>query len=103
MKDNKDIFSNDSMMDDYMQSSFDDFFGSDDGLILKPKNEPDDLFKAIDEAFGRSSEPESAEETKETAEEVKKVIGAYKEGISGNTPRGVFDKITRGHFYRGAE
>ncbi len=70
MKDNKDIFSNDSMMDDYMQSSFDDFFGSDDGLILKPKNEPDDLFKAIDEAFGGSSEPESAEETKETAEEV---------------------------------
>ena len=41
--------------------------------------------------------------TTETHAEVKKVIAAYKEGISGNTPRGVFDKITRGHFYRGAE
>lgn len=41
--------------------------------------------------------------TTETPREVKKVINAYKEGLSGNTPRGVFDKITRGHFYRGAE
>ena len=41
--------------------------------------------------------------TTETPQEVKKVINAYKEGLSHNTPRGVFDKITRGHFYRGAE
>lgn len=41
--------------------------------------------------------------TTETATEVKKVIDSYKEGLSGVTPKGVFDKITRGHFYRGAE
>ena len=41
--------------------------------------------------------------TTETADEVKKVINAYKCGLSGNIPKGVFDKITRGHFYRGAE
>lgn len=41
--------------------------------------------------------------TTETPDEVKKVICAYKEGLSGKTPKGVFDRITRGHFYRGAE
>ncbi len=41
--------------------------------------------------------------TTETAQEVKAVILAYKDGLSGKTPKGVFDKITRGHFYRGAE
>ena len=41
--------------------------------------------------------------TTETPDEVKKVIKAYKEGLSGTVPKGVFDKITRGHFYRGAE
>ena len=41
--------------------------------------------------------------TTETAEEVKKIISAYETALSGNTPKGVFDKITRGHFYRGAE
>lgn len=41
--------------------------------------------------------------TTETASEVKAVISAYEEGLSGKTPKGVFDKITRGHFYRGAE
>lgn len=41
--------------------------------------------------------------TTESAQEVKKVISAYKDGMSGITPKGVFDKITRGHFYRGAE
>ena len=41
--------------------------------------------------------------TTETATEVRKVINAYKEGLSGIVPKGVFDKITRGHFYRGAE
>lgn len=41
--------------------------------------------------------------TTETPEEVKKVINAYETALSGNTPKGVFDRITRGHFYRGAE
>ena len=41
--------------------------------------------------------------TTETAQEVKKVISAYKDALSGKTPKGIFDKITRGHFYRGAE
>ena len=41
--------------------------------------------------------------TTETPDEVKRVINAYKEGLSGKTPKGVFDRITRGHFYRGAE
>jgi len=41
--------------------------------------------------------------TTETADEVKKVIKAYETALSGNTPKGIFDKITRGHFYRGAE
>lgn len=41
--------------------------------------------------------------TTESTTEVKKVIAAYKQALSGATPKGVFDKITRGHFYRGAE
>lgn len=41
--------------------------------------------------------------TTETAEEVKKVIIAYEEALSGNTPKGNPSKITRGHFYRGTE
>lgn len=41
--------------------------------------------------------------TTETPDEVKKVIKAYQDGLSGTVPKGVFDKITRGHFYRGAE
>lgn len=41
--------------------------------------------------------------TTESAQEVKKVINAYKDAMTGVTPKGVFDKITRGHFYRGAE
>ena len=41
--------------------------------------------------------------TTESHNEVKKVINAYKDAMAGITPKGVFDKITRGHFYRGAE
>ncbi len=41
--------------------------------------------------------------TTETADETKKIINAYKEALLGKTPSGIFKKITRGHFYRGAE
>lgn len=41
--------------------------------------------------------------TIETKEETKRVIKAYQEALEGNAPHGVFDKITRGHFYRGVE
>lgn len=41
--------------------------------------------------------------TTESAQEVKQVINAYKDAMAGITPKGVFDKITRGHFYRGVE
>ena len=41
--------------------------------------------------------------TTETKEEVKSVIEAYKKALSGEVPKKVFDKITRGHFYRGVE
>ena len=41
--------------------------------------------------------------TTETGDEVKKVLSAYQAGLMGKAPRGVFDKITRGHFYRGVE
>ena len=41
--------------------------------------------------------------TTENATLTKKVIDAYKDALSGKTPNNVFDKITRGHFYRGAE
>lgn len=41
--------------------------------------------------------------TTETGDRCKQVIAAYKAGLSGKVPRKVFDKITRGHFYRGVE
>lgn len=41
--------------------------------------------------------------TTESADETKKVIKAYKDALLGKTPQGIFNKITRGHFYRGAE
>ena len=41
--------------------------------------------------------------TTETGDEVKKVLSAYQAGLMGKAPRSVFDKITRGHFYRGVE
>ncbi len=41
--------------------------------------------------------------TTETGEECKKVIRAYKDALNGKKPEKVFDKITRGHFYRGVE
>ncbi len=41
--------------------------------------------------------------TTETGEELKQVVAAYKAGLNGRVPRKVFDKITRGHFYRGVE
>ncbi len=41
----------------FEQSSFDDFFGSDDGLILKPESNDVDLFASIDKAFGVSEKP----------------------------------------------
>ncbi len=41
--------------------------------------------------------------TTETPTETKQVIAAYIDAISGKTPNGVFDRITRGHFYRGVE
>lgn len=41
--------------------------------------------------------------TTETKDETKKVIKAYKDAISGKIPNAVFDRITRGHFYRGVE
>ncbi len=41
--------------------------------------------------------------TTETKEEVAKVVAAYKVCLEGKASPGVFKKITRGHFYRGAE
>ncbi len=41
--------------------------------------------------------------TTETKEETKKVITAYKEALSGGQPKSIFERITRGHFYRGME
>ncbi len=41
--------------------------------------------------------------TIESKEVTKKVIDAYKSALLGKTPNGIFNKITRGHFYRGAE
>ena len=41
--------------------------------------------------------------TTETLDEVTKIIKAYETALSGDTPKGVFDRITRGHFYRGVE
>ncbi len=41
--------------------------------------------------------------TTESHNEVKKVINAYRTAMAGDVPKGIFDKITRGHFYRGAE
>lgn len=39
----------------------------------------------------------------ETGEACQQIIAAYQSGLNGTTPRKVFDKITRGHFYRGVE
>ncbi len=41
--------------------------------------------------------------TTESYDECRHVIAAYQAGLSGKTPHKVFDKITRGHFYRGVE
>ena len=41
--------------------------------------------------------------TTENADLTKKVIDAYKCALLGKTPNGILSKITRGHFYRGAE
>jgi putative protease len=41
--------------------------------------------------------------TTETYAECQKVIKAYRTGIEKGVPHGVFEKITRGHFYRGVE
>ena len=41
--------------------------------------------------------------TTESGAETKKVIAAYQAAMRGEIPTGVFDKITRGHFYRGVE
>ncbi len=41
--------------------------------------------------------------TTETKEEVKSVTEAYKKAMSGEAPKKVSGKITRGHFYRGVE
>lgn len=41
--------------------------------------------------------------TTETGDEVRQVLAAYKAGLNGLEPPRVFDKITRGHFYRGVE
>lgn len=41
--------------------------------------------------------------TIETKEETARVIKAYQQALEGKTPSAVFDKITRGHFYRGVE
>lgn len=41
--------------------------------------------------------------TTETGDETKKVIRAYRDALSGKTPSAVFERITRGHFYRGVE
>ena len=41
--------------------------------------------------------------TTESGEETAEVIRAYKKALSGDVPGGVFDRITRGHFYRGVE
>ncbi|MBR4874233.1 MAG: U32 family peptidase [Clostridia bacterium] len=41
--------------------------------------------------------------TTESYDECKNIILAYKSGLSGKPPKKVFDKITRGHFYRGVE
>ncbi len=41
--------------------------------------------------------------TIESGEETKKVIAAYQKALAGEVPESVFDKITRGHFYRGVE
>ncbi len=41
--------------------------------------------------------------TIETKEETARVIKAYQQAMEGKMPPAVFDKITRGHFYRGVE
>ncbi len=41
--------------------------------------------------------------TTENPQTTKAVINAYKRALLGKIPEGVFDKITRGHFYRGVE
>lgn len=41
--------------------------------------------------------------TTESYDECRQIIVAYQAGLSGKTPHKVFDKITRGHFYRGVE
>lgn len=41
--------------------------------------------------------------TIETKEETVRVIKAYQQAMEGTVPSAVFDKITRGHFYRGVE
>ena len=41
--------------------------------------------------------------TIESAQITQKVIDAYLDALSLKTPKGVFSKITRGHFYRGVE
>lgn len=41
--------------------------------------------------------------TTENADNVKAIISAYKEALAGKIPKGTIKKITRGHFYRGAE
>lgn len=41
--------------------------------------------------------------TTENYEECRHVIAAYKAGLSGKAPHKVFERITRGHFYRGVE
>ncbi|MBO5930353.1 MAG: U32 family peptidase, partial [Clostridia bacterium] len=41
--------------------------------------------------------------TTENYEECRSIIAAYKAGLSGKAPHKVFERITRGHFYRGVE
>ena len=41
--------------------------------------------------------------TTENFDETKKVIHAYCDALSGKIPSSVFERITRGHFYRGVE
>lgn len=41
--------------------------------------------------------------TTENYDETRHVIAAYQSGLAGKEPHKVFDKITRGHFYRGVE
>ena len=41
--------------------------------------------------------------TTESGKETAEVIRAYKQALAGTVPEKIFDRITRGHFYRGVE